>query len=182
MTVYDPPSNAQRGISVRELLDDPALELNVRLVAGAPGLDRSIGHPRIQKSGLAMVGHVHGISPRRIQILGETEMSYARGLDAEDNANVGAVDGFERNSAPAQEQRRGLPRCGFHGGVRDGDAVPDARALEALALHEQALHGLLFGTYDRREHLGEQADGIVFIVNCPARCIHEDAIGREDVA
>jgi HPr kinase/phosphorylase len=83
MTVYDPPSNAQRGISVRELLDDPALELNVRLVAGAPGLDRSIGHPRIQKSGLAMVGHVHGISPRRIQILGETEMSYARGLDAE---------------------------------------------------------------------------------------------------
>ncbi|HMJ13879.1 MAG TPA: HPr(Ser) kinase/phosphatase, partial [Polyangiaceae bacterium] len=83
MTVYDPPSNAQRGISVRELLDDPALELNVRLVAGAPGLDRSIGHPRIQKSGLAMVGHVHGISPRRIQILGETEMSYARGLDSE---------------------------------------------------------------------------------------------------
>ncbi|HEY6560489.1 MAG TPA: HPr(Ser) kinase/phosphatase [Polyangiaceae bacterium] len=83
MTVYDPPSNAQRGISVRELLDDPALELNVRLVAGAPGLDRSIGHPRIQKSGLAMVGHVHGISPRRIQILGETEMSYARGLDVE---------------------------------------------------------------------------------------------------
>jgi HPr kinase/phosphorylase len=83
MTVYDPPSNAQRGISVRELLDDPALELNVRLVAGAAGLDRSIAHPRIQKSGLAMVGHLHGISARRIQILGETEMSYADSLDPE---------------------------------------------------------------------------------------------------
>jgi HPr kinase/phosphorylase len=93
MTVYDPPSNAQRGISVRELLDDPALELNVRLVAGAAGLDRSIGHPRIQKSGLAMVGHLHGISPKRIQILGETEMSYAAGL-AEDVQSRAAAQLF----------------------------------------------------------------------------------------
>jgi HPr kinase/phosphorylase len=80
MTVYDPPAHAVRELTVRELLDDPALELNVRLVAGASGLDRKITHPRIQKSGLAMVGHLHGIVPTRIQILGETELSYAEGL------------------------------------------------------------------------------------------------------
>ena len=79
MTVYEPPSET-RSIATRELLDDPGLQLNVRLVAGAAGLDRQIAHPRIQKSGLAMVGHMHGIVPTRIQILGETEMSYAEGL------------------------------------------------------------------------------------------------------
>ena len=79
MTVYEPPSGA-RTITTRALLDDPGLQLNVRLVAGAAGLDREISHSRIQKSGLAMVGHMHGIVPTRIQILGETEMSYAEGL------------------------------------------------------------------------------------------------------
>lgn len=75
----DPPP----GISVRSLIDDPLLELRVRLVAGAAGLDRSIQHPRVQKSGLAMVGHLHGVVPARVQVLGETEISYAEGLSEE---------------------------------------------------------------------------------------------------
>jgi HPr kinase/phosphorylase len=72
-----------RGISVRELLDDPALGLNVRIVAGASGLGRTIDHPRIQKSGLSLVGHVRGVVPSRIQVLGETELSYAETLSEE---------------------------------------------------------------------------------------------------
>lgn len=79
MTVYEPPTVA-RSITTRQLLDDPGLQLNVRLVGGAGGLDREIEHPRIQKSGLAMVGHLHGIVPTRIQVLGETELSYAESL------------------------------------------------------------------------------------------------------
>jgi HPr kinase/phosphorylase len=55
----------------------------MKLLAGAKGLDREITHPRIQKSGLAMVGHLHGIVPTRIQVLGETELSYAESLDSE---------------------------------------------------------------------------------------------------
>src|SRR5437773_1613890 len=80
MTVYEPPNNDSRTLSVRALLDDTGLGLKVRLVAGASGLDREIGHPRIQKSGLALVGHLHGIVPSRIQILGETELSYVEKL------------------------------------------------------------------------------------------------------
>ena len=79
MTVYDPP-HAARTISIRDMLADDALELECRLLAGQAGLDREITHPRIQKSGLAMVGHLHGIVPTRIQILGETELSYAESL------------------------------------------------------------------------------------------------------
>ncbi|MFO7181257.1 MAG: HPr(Ser) kinase/phosphatase [Pseudomonadota bacterium] len=69
-----------RGVTVREILDDPRLGLNVRLVAGAEGLDRCIDHPRIQKSGLALVGHLRGVVGTRLQVLGETELSYAESL------------------------------------------------------------------------------------------------------
>jgi HPr kinase/phosphorylase len=83
MAVYDPPLLGARTITTAELLGDPGLQLRHRLLAGAAGLDRVITHPRIQKSGLAMVGHLHGIVPTRIQILGETELSYADELSDE---------------------------------------------------------------------------------------------------
>jgi HPr kinase/phosphorylase len=79
-----------RGVSVRELLDDPAIGLNVRLVAGARGLGRPIDHPRIQKSGLSLVGHVRGVVPSRIQVLGETELSYADTLSVEAQRHAAA--------------------------------------------------------------------------------------------
>lgn len=83
MTVYDPPQSATRSMTVAELLDDPALDLDVQVIAGRVGLDREITHPRIQKSGLVMVGHLHGVVPTRLQVLGETEISYAETLDEE---------------------------------------------------------------------------------------------------
>jgi HPr kinase/phosphorylase len=66
-------------LSVRAMLADPALAVSLRLVAGAAGVDRPIRHPRIQKPGLALAGHFWGVVPTRVQILGETELSY---LDA----------------------------------------------------------------------------------------------------
>jgi HPr kinase/phosphorylase len=83
-------SETPRGVSVRELLDDPALGLNVRLVAGASGLDRIIDHPRIQKSGLSMVGHLKGVVRSRIQVLGETELSYAQSLSEQAQRSAAA--------------------------------------------------------------------------------------------
>ncbi len=82
METKDSASQVPKGISVRDLLDDTALGLKLRLVAGGGGLDRLICHVRIQKSGLALVGHLHGVVPTRIQILGATELSYLARLDA----------------------------------------------------------------------------------------------------
>src|SRR5664280_1793987 len=82
MAVFDSPE-VSRTLTTRELLADQGLQLRCRLIAGAEGLDRTITHPRIQKSGLAMVGHLHGIVPTRIQILGETELSYAESLSSD---------------------------------------------------------------------------------------------------
>jgi len=82
MVSRDPPSQMPSGLAVRDLIEDAALGLKIRLVAGAAGLGREIRHPRIQKSGLALVGHLHGLVATRVQILGGTELAYLEKLDA----------------------------------------------------------------------------------------------------
>jgi HPr kinase/phosphorylase len=78
--------------TVKALLEEPMLGVRVKLLGGDAGTDRIIDHPRIQKSGLSLAGHFHGISPTRIQILGRTEQSYLDRLDSD--ARRGALAGF----------------------------------------------------------------------------------------
>ena len=68
-------------VVVRELVEDPQLAIRLRLLAGAMGFDRPLRHPRVQKNGLALAGHYHGVVPTRVQVLGETELAYVNSLD-----------------------------------------------------------------------------------------------------
>jgi HPr kinase/phosphorylase len=70
-------------LTVRSLIEDPHLSIRLRRLAGEPGLDRPLRHPRVQKAGLALAGHYHGVVPTRVQILGETELSYLDSLGGE---------------------------------------------------------------------------------------------------
>ena len=70
----------ERGITVAHLLAEPRLNAIIRLVAGQEGQDRILNHPRVQKPGLVLVGHTHGVVPTRVQILGETEITFLEGL------------------------------------------------------------------------------------------------------
>ena len=63
-------------VRVADLVNDPRLGLALQPLAGASGLDRPIRHPRVQKSGLALAGHYHGVVPTRVQVFGETELSF----------------------------------------------------------------------------------------------------------
>jgi HPr kinase/phosphorylase len=65
-----------RSITARTLLTAKGLPCKLDLIAGEAGLDRIIDHTRIQKPGLALVGHFDGVVPSRVQILGETEISF----------------------------------------------------------------------------------------------------------
>ena len=78
-----PSSNDSLEISVRDLANDPHLGIRVRRCAGEAGLMRPIRHPRVQKSGLALAGHFHGVVPTRVQVLGETELSYLDSMSGE---------------------------------------------------------------------------------------------------
>ena len=69
-----PPPMAE--ISVGALVADARLSSELAPLAGMAGLGRPIRHPRVQKSGLALAGHFYGVVPTRVQVLGETELSY----------------------------------------------------------------------------------------------------------
>jgi HPr kinase/phosphorylase len=67
-------------LTVRQLVEDPHLGVGLRMLAGEAGLERPLCHPRVQKNGLALAGHYHGLVPTRVQVLGETELSYLDSL------------------------------------------------------------------------------------------------------
>lgn len=63
-------------ISLKEMLNDIDYGLGLSLLAGAGGLEKKISSPRIQKPGLALAGYTEHLHPSRIQVLGNTEISY----------------------------------------------------------------------------------------------------------
>jgi len=78
-------------VTVESFSSDARLSVGLALISGRSGLARPIRHPRIQKSGLALAGHYFGVVPTRVQVLGETELSYldALGLDQRSQAARG---------------------------------------------------------------------------------------------
>jgi HPr kinase/phosphorylase len=68
-------------LSAGMLASDLEPTIRLKRLAGQSGLERPIRHPRVQKSGLALAGHFYGVVPARVQILGETELSYLDSLD-----------------------------------------------------------------------------------------------------
>lgn len=67
---------------VQILLSSELEELELHLVTGGDGLDRSILRPRVQKPGLAFAGYYEYIKPGRVQIIGESETKYLQSLPA----------------------------------------------------------------------------------------------------
>ena len=73
----------QRSPTIEDLLHDAEYGLDFTLLAGERGLGNKIETPRIQKPGLALTGYTEHLHPDRIQILGNTEISYLRQLSEE---------------------------------------------------------------------------------------------------
>jgi len=69
-------------VTVRDLLAAPAVAAIAELVIADADLEREVTHPRIQKSGLVLVGHQVGVVSGRVQILGETEISFIEQLES----------------------------------------------------------------------------------------------------
>jgi HPr kinase/phosphorylase len=81
-------------VTVRELLETRAEGLSLALAAGARGLDRPVALPRLQQPGLALAGFLPQLHPDRVQVLGNSEISYLATLpDAAARRAVAAVAG-----------------------------------------------------------------------------------------
>jgi len=81
-------------VPIRELLETAGPALGLRVVAGRRGLDRSVVVPRLQQPGLALAGYLAQLHADRMQVLGNSEVSYLTTLDpARARAAVAAVAG-----------------------------------------------------------------------------------------
>jgi HPr kinase/phosphorylase len=76
------------GFLVEELEKDREYHLDLTLMAGRKGLKRRITHSQVQKMGLALTGFVRFIDPKRLQIIGNTEMAYLKTLSLEEQEAV----------------------------------------------------------------------------------------------
>src|SRR5207244_4397987 len=63
-------------IKIEQLIKDQDFDLRLELLAGETGLDRRIVSARIQKPGLALAGFTEHIHKDRLQVFGNTELSY----------------------------------------------------------------------------------------------------------
>src|SRR5512134_3837009 len=75
-------------IRVGALLDDKKFDLRLSLVAGRQGLSRRISSSRIQKPGLVLAGFTEYLHKERVQVFGNTEMSYLSTLPRERAVDV----------------------------------------------------------------------------------------------
>ena len=79
-------------LSIQDLLDDNEYGLGLSLLAGKQGLSNRVSSSRIQKPGLALAGYTEHLHPDRMQVLGNTEISYLKQIDGRVAAeNVAAL-------------------------------------------------------------------------------------------
>lgn len=69
-------------VTVGELLDVAGPALQLRLASSSRGLERVIVVPRLQQPGLALAGYLPQLHPDRVQVLGNSEVSYLGTLGA----------------------------------------------------------------------------------------------------
>jgi HPr kinase/phosphorylase len=156
-TTSSPPPSPP--CTTEAMASDARLGLELRLCAGKAGLTRPIRHPRVQKSGLALAGHYHGVVPTRVQVLGETELSYLDAIGGE--ARSMAARGFfslglscvllTRQGDPSRSLMQAAEATStplFVSEARSSRTINAIHAVldEKLAPHDQ-LHGVLVDVF-----------------------------------
>ena len=152
-----PPPHAE--VTVDSFATDTRLSVHLRLVAGKAGVARPLRHPRIQKSGLALAGHYYGVVPTRVQVLGETELSYLDALGP-DQRSVAARGYFSLGLSCVVVTRKGDPHRALVAAAEATSTplfVSDARSSKTInAIHavlddrlapQTTLHGVLVDVF-----------------------------------
>jgi len=62
---------------------DTRLGLTIGQIVGRAGEGAFVRHNRVQRVGLALAGHFHGVVPDRLQVCGETEVSFLATLSSQ---------------------------------------------------------------------------------------------------
>ena len=70
-------------VLVKNFYTSQSEKLDLRLVAGASGLDRQIREPTVNRPGLALAGFTRYFARNRVQVVGSAESSYLKSLNDE---------------------------------------------------------------------------------------------------
>ncbi len=146
-------------LSVAQLLEDLREDLRLDLLAGKAGLPRTIRHTRYQKNGLPLAGFLDRVHPERIQVWGNTELSYLNSLEAKELQK--AVGRYFRLPICAVLAMGSEPLSGIVLEVADREEVPLLRSqlpgtdvlprlveyLEAHLSPHARMHGVLIDLY-----------------------------------
>jgi len=150
----------QPTITVAEFIEKSPFEMNLSVLAGKNGLEKKIiNSPRIQKLGLALAGFAHYIHAGRIQIVGQSEISYL--MQLERDKRIEAICNLDlekiccilttKSLNPPKElidiaDERGLPIVGTSQ-VSSKAIGMISTFLEEILAPQVTLHGVLMGMY-----------------------------------
>jgi HPr kinase/phosphorylase len=70
-------------LTVGRLVERMQQALQLEHVTATGGLERAIDNPDVSSPGLALAGYVKRFPAERLQVLGETEITYLKSLDAD---------------------------------------------------------------------------------------------------
>ncbi len=142
-------------VTVGRFLKSCADPLRLRLTSGGTGLSRVITDRRVQKAGLGITGEVDSVHPGKIQILGETEVTWFRNQPRDRQARIAdlffsrpmscAITGASLPlPAPLVEtaERRGVPL--LVSGLSTSDLIHEVlQGLERMFTETATIHGVL---------------------------------------
>jgi len=94
-------------ITVRRLFEDRQETLQLEVLNSEVGLERRVVDPDITSPGIALAGYTERFSSDRIQVFGETEISYLQGLTPEERRD--RVKGVFDFGIPVAFVTKGLP-------------------------------------------------------------------------
>jgi HPr kinase/phosphorylase len=93
-------------LTVEELFSGRGEALRLELLTEGSNLQRVIEEPSISSPGLVLAGFIHRFPPGRLQVLGETEISFLHSLDSD--GLLGALTAFFGLDMPAVIITKGL--------------------------------------------------------------------------
>jgi HPr kinase/phosphorylase len=93
-------------LTVEELFQGRGEALRLELLTEGSNLQRLIEEPSISSPGLVLAGFIHRFPPGRLQVLGETEISFLQSLDPD--GLLGALTAFLGLEMPAVIITKGL--------------------------------------------------------------------------
>jgi HPr kinase/phosphorylase len=152
--------NSKPKITISEFITSAPAEMQLELIGGAGNVQiREITSPRIQKLGLALAGFAHYIHYGRIQMVGQSEISYLDQLDPA--KRIQAIRNLEldkiccilitKNLSPPDElieiaDEIGLPV--MKTGKVSSEAISiTSNFLQEVLAPQKTIHGVLIGMY-----------------------------------